>query len=693
MFKYILLFFFYGVSVFAYNQNEYFNLKEIINQNQYAGKYLKFLKTSEELNIQEILKKPFQEWSSIDKDIPNFGFDNQDYWFLLNLKNDTLKSHYYIEISYPLLDYVDIWIVKNNEVIFLYQFGDQQDYKKIFIVSRYFFIPLEIQNQEKISIYFKIKSTSSIQLPLKILEPNQFFQQNKNEVIMLGIYGGILLIISLYNFIVYFALKDINFIYLSIFIIIFLIGQYSINGIMYEYFFYSIPWLNEKVLMLSVVIGNLFALLFASRYLEIHRYKKINLIYRFLMYLFSFFIVISVSLSYKNSIRIVAFSALLTSLVLILSSIYFAFHKFRPSYFFLTAWVVFLIGVILFVLKTFAIVPTNFVTIWSIQIGSALQIFLLSIGLLDKINQIRNEKEMYQSQLLQTKENMIHIISRFVPRDFLQLLQKDIMEIQRGDAIKKQLSIMFCDIRNFTYLSENLHPEEVFSILNTYFDYINNAITKYYGFIDKYIGDEVMVIFKDNVESSINSALEIFVQLDHFKKNSNRHFDIGVAIHSGEMILGTLGSHNRWDTTVIGDTVNTASRLEKLNKFYKTNLLITDTVYRNIENKDRYFVRRIDRVLLRGKVIPKTIYEVFNMDPDEIKEKKLKSLTYYEEALNHYYKRNFNEALKLFNEIKQHYLNDYIINLYIKRCKKLILFPPSEEWGGFVDFNLEEVKL
>lgn len=166
------------------------------------------------------------------------------------------------------------------------------------------------------------------------------------------------------------------------------------------------------------------------------------------------------------------------------------------------------------------------------------------------------------------------------PRVFKISSEKDIKDVELGDQIQKQMTVFFSDIRSFTELSESMSPMENFNFINSYLKRINPIIRKHNGFIDKFIGDAVMAIFPESPEDAISAAIEI--QLEVRKYNSHRHnngyrpIQIGIGINTGSLMMGTVGDSNRMDTTVIGDTVNLASRLESLTKQYFCQLL-----YRN----------------------------------------------------------------------------------------------------------------
>jgi len=188
---------------------------------------------------------------------------------------------------------------------------------------------------------------------------------------------------------------------------------------------------------------------------------------------------------------------------------------------------------------------------------------------------------------------------------------------------KHELTVLFSDIRGFSTFSEKMTPQELVGFLNTYFDRMTGLIFKNLGTLDKLIGDAVMCFWghpiqtKDHALRATVAALEMMEAVYEMQQTvelpGGHKFDIGIGVNTGEMVVGNMGSQSRFSYTVMGDDVNLGSRLEGLNKFYGTNILITDTTFECV--KDRIFCRELDRVTVKGKNQAVTIYEPLGMMP------------------------------------------------------------------------------
>lgn len=280
---------------------------------------------------------------------------------------------------------------------------------------------------------------------------------------------------------------------------------------------------------------------------------------------------------------------------------------------------------------------------------------------------------------IKTHLELAHIniaYSRFIPRQFLQFLNKEsIVEVQLGDQVQKEMSILFSDIRSFTTLSESMTPEDNFRFINTYLSYMEPVIIEYDGFIDKYIGDAVMALFSGSADKALRAGIAMLQRLDVYNqqrvKKQQTPIQIGIGINTGSLMLGTVGGHKRMDGTVISDAVNLASRVEELTKNYGVSLLISHQTYTRLRDPSVYAIRRVDRVRVKGKSQLVTVYEVFEADSPEEKASKLATQDIFAQALQHYEQQDFARAAPIFETCIAQNPTDNIAHIYLQRCQGL----------------------
>ena len=264
---------------------------------------------------------------------------------------------------------------------------------------------------------------------------------------------------------------------------------------------------------------------------------------------------------------------------------------------------------------------------------------------------------------------------------------KDPSRLKLGGE-KKHLTVLFSDIRGFTTISERLSPEELVHLLNEYLTAMTNIVFKYEGLLDKYMGDAIMAVFgaplpqEDHPARACRTALEMMGELKKLQKKwadeGRPVFDIGIGVNSGDMVVGNMGSEMRFDYTVMGDSVNLGSRLEGINKEYRTNVIISEYTYDRV--KEEFFCRELDSVRVKGKELPVKIYELWGETKDSEKWDEFVKL--FEDGLTRYKQGEWDEAIACFQNVLSIRTGDPPSELYIERCKKLKQNPPVGEWDG-----------
>jgi PAS domain S-box-containing protein len=279
------------------------------------------------------------------------------------------------------------------------------------------------------------------------------------------------------------------------------------------------------------------------------------------------------------------------------------------------------------------------------------------------------EREKFTKELFQLNQ----AFSRFVPSQFLQLLdKKSIVDVQLGDQVHKEMSVLFSDIRDFTTLSESMTPEDNFKFINAYLRRMEPALIENQGFIDKYIGDAIMALFSGSADDALLAGIAMLQQLaDYNQHRINSGYvpiKIGIGINTGSLMLGTVGGKNRMDGTAISDAVNLAARLESLTKEYGVPLLITHYCLARLHNPTEYNIRFIDKVKVKGKSKAVAVFEVFDADEPQVKESKLATKTILEEGLFLYHQQETRQAAQRFKEVLSLNPKDTVAQIYQLRC-------------------------
>ena len=284
-----------------------------------------------------------------------------------------------------------------------------------------------------------------------------------------------------------------------------------------------------------------------------------------------------------------------------------ALRRDRGGRLFLTGFVLFFLTVVNDILKTNFFIPTPFLASW----GLLAFLIFQSLVMLRQFTAAFADSERYSRHLARLNTSL----ERFIPREVLSFLQKEsIVEIELGDHGEYPMSVMFADIRDFTTLSESMTPEQNFKFINSYLRRMGPVIRANNGFVDKYMGDGIMALFPGDARNAIDAALGIREALAEY--NSHRSHSgyapirIGIGIHRGPLMLGTIGENQRMDSTVISDTVNAASRLEGLTKKFQRDILISgETVEAlGMEVAAEYALDYLDEEKVKGRTKPVKVF-------------------------------------------------------------------------------------
>ena len=295
--------------------------------------------------------------------------------------------------------------------------------------------------------------------------------------------------------------------------------------------------------------------------------------------------------------------------------------------------------------------------------------------------------------------SLTRIFEKFVPSQFLnRVITGGLDGVALGKGERDYITILFSDIRSFTTYSESMEPEDLFSFLNEYLSAMNRQIHKQHGFIDKFIGDAIMALFdhpeQDNnaeAESAVQAAISMQEALREFNRQRGKQgftpIKTGIGIHSGSVMIGTIGSEKRMDFTVLGDNVNLASRIEALTKFYGVDILISVSTLRLLSNLDQYHLREMDWVKVKGKSEPVELYEIYNMDPPEIQELKRKAGSSILRGLTQRRRKNWDKAVAAFEKALAIYPEDQAAAVHIKRCHELQHQDLPDNWDGAIELD------
>lgn len=277
--------------------------------------------------------------------------------------------------------------------------------------------------------------------------------------------------------------------------------------------------------------------------------------------------------------------------------------------------------------------------------------------------------------------------SRYLAPQVIRRIETGEVPLVLGGA-RREATILFSDIRGFTTLSERLTPEQLVSLLNEYLTAMTAVVLDHEGVVDKYIGDAIMAFWNapvpqaDHAVRAARTALGMRDRLETLRVEwAERNLPdvrVGIGLNSGDVVIGNMGSEQRFDYTAIGDEVNLASRLESLTKFYGVTILVSESVRRQLG--EDFFCRRLDLVTVKGKEKPVAVFELMG-EAARVDDRARELAAGFEKALGSFLARCWDEAEASFASLHARF-NDQAALLYVNRCRAYRNEPPAAEWDG-----------
>lgn len=370
------------------------------NQLSIIGKHFEVLEDSSgKMTFEDVLAIKGFKVSGVE--VSNFGITNSAFWLRCVVKNETLERDLFLNVQYPLIDHVLLYLVDSTGNYVVDTSGEMVPVSDRKFTNHNFIFKLNIRPGNQKVVYLRVASQEQILVPLALGGYSAVFQAANRQDMLTAIYFGIIFVMVFYNFFVYLSVRDKSYLVYVAYIVFIGLTQIALQGYSYRFFWPSSPYFaNQSVIWFPAITGIL-AIEFFKRFLHIASYSKyfvwilnaLNIFYGVNCFL-------SVAGFHQLSQQLMQPNAMLASLVILLISVYAIRKNNRSAKFFLFAWVVFLVGIVVFIMKDLGKIPFNNFTNYILHIGSAIEVVVLSFALADKINIFRKEKEQSQAAAL-----------------------------------------------------------------------------------------------------------------------------------------------------------------------------------------------------------------------------------------------------------------------------------------------------
>lgn len=659
----------------------------------------------------EYVEDPRQQWdfsaaregripfSPNTRETLSFGYVNSIYWLRLSVASLTRKdTSWLLELTglARSIDEIDAWLPEHTDgdrehwTFQHYRSGDAVPFAERSIKHHAILFPLSLPPGQTVTLYLRVKTNGTLQIPALLWSTARYAEVEHHDYLLEGIFYGILLVMVFYNAFIFLSVRDASYLHYVCYLVCVLCFAVSLKGIGFEYLWPTATWWNNKSNLVFAVFGVFFLLLFAISFLRTRDNAR-HIHYALIGLLVSSAAILPVVIYASHYVAASALSIqyLLSVLAVIAAASVTLKRGFKAARYYLLAWLGVLLAVLMWVLNSFSLINSFWIGAYSFQVGTGIQVILFSFALADRINLMRKERESALKLQLSHSEKVLSMtdtFEKFVPRQFLRrIARRGIENIELGKAENDTISVMFADIRGFTPLSEAMNPQQLLNFLNSYFKRMDRVIHHHDGFIDKFMGDGVMAIFeagnamrgaRNAVTAAIDMHRELITYNQHRAKSGYAPIDIGIGINTGDVVIGTIGSHERMDTTVLGDNVNIASRLQELTKTFGVKIIVSEQTQIGLNADNTFLLRELGDVNVRGRKEAVRLYEVINADPEAQQQEKLSALPTHRIALECYRRGEWAWAKMLWEDCHNRSPQDPVYRYMIEQCDMYLVSHP-----------------
>lgn len=367
-----------------------------------------------EISFEDILNNTDRysgKFTKIEQEVTNLDFTTSAYWIIFKLKNITKsKKRFLMEVARPLTNIVNLYIVDESGNVTVKKSGDEIPFHERDFEHRKLFFNIELEPNREISYYLYLVSDGEvITLPIKLWSPDSLQKRDYWEQYILGFYYGMLMFVIIIFFFFYTALREKSFLYYILYVLALFFLQLSIDGLAYEYLWPNYVWLGNHAIGLSACIAMFFVLKYAQSFLKIQEIlPKLNIVFKVFLYLIiiTFGIAFTKGTLYAINFPVINIIALITDLLILLAILIAIRKKHKVDLYFALAFVFLIIGIVIFILGNFNVIPNSNITEYGIKMGSALEVIFLSISMSNRYRSIQKEKEVAQQIVLEKLEEM-----------------------------------------------------------------------------------------------------------------------------------------------------------------------------------------------------------------------------------------------------------------------------------------------
>jgi signal transduction histidine kinase len=402
----------FWLSAFAANAQEHHQFLELQESDRSfkMGAHMQFfIDTLANHDITSVVSE--QGFIDSDRDIPNYNSGDNPIWYRCNIINRSQSRRFIVNVTNPAIDEVEFYYPDSANRYTKINYGSNRPFNQRKYLDANYLFDLNIAPDDTVMVYFRLLSADISRFPVSIGTTEVIFSELKTKDLIISIYIGVMLVMLLYNLFIYFTVRDNSYLYYVVYILTILLTQVGVFGTTFQYLWPDYPWIEELSLLIFPPLTGVTGMAFMHHFLQtkeyLPRFRKISYVLNAL-YCVSFALIFMGK--YRESFQLTQMVAMLVALFMLATAYMIQRKGLRPARFFLIAWSIFLIGIVIFVLSDTGAIPYSNFTVYTMPVGSALEVILLSFALADKINVYRTETAAAQLEALMRAEENERII-------------------------------------------------------------------------------------------------------------------------------------------------------------------------------------------------------------------------------------------------------------------------------------------
>ena len=426
-------------------------------ENYPLGLHLSYFEDKDgRMSLQEVLEEEtLQAFTPSQKAVPSFSFTKSSYWFRLDLHNqDSQVQRWLLECLYPPLDHINVYLIDADNNVVTFRGGDKLPFSKRAVKHRNVMFDVPLAIGESVRIYIRVRTEGSLQVPLVLRSPRALLAKDHEEQIALGLLYGVMLAMLLYNLLIFLSIRDISYLYYVGYIAGWILFQMSVSGFAFEYLWPDSPKWGNMATPFFVGFALTLAMLFSRTFLEtrIHM-PRFDRILKVGMGASALAMVAAVTTNYGIAMKLGTVVALIQCVLIVSAGLWSLKIGVRQARFYMLAWSSLLLGIVVYTLKTFGILPSNTLTEYGMQLGASAELILLSFALAHRMRILKEDNERIQREANESLERRV--------QERTQELDEALLGLSHANEKLKDLSHIdgLTAINNRAYFNEQFEFE------------------------------------------------------------------------------------------------------------------------------------------------------------------------------------------------------------------------------------------